>query len=581
MTPIEEIKNRLDIVDVIQGYVKLKKAGKDYKAHCPFHKEKNPSFYVSPSKQIWHCFSCNEGGDIFSFVQKIEGVEFSDALRTLAKKAGVELKREDPAVRSERKIIYDICEEAVVFFGKELRKSEKVKDYLKNRGLKGETVRDFRVGYAPDGWRGLYDYLVELGFKAGDMEKAGLVVPNEKSKSGHYDRFRNRIMFPVFDLSGQVVGFSGRLFDGEGAKYINTPDTLAYNKSHVIYALDRAKVAIRKKDECVLVEGQFDVVMSHQAGVKNAVAVSGSAVTSGHLNILKRYTDNLVFAFDADSGGEGAVKKAVGLAQELDFNIKVALLPEGKDPADMVKDGVGKWKKVLKESKPVMDFYFESVFSKYSNDLSAKDKRDIAKELLPAIKSIANSIEQSHWLQLLGSRLKVSEKDLRDVLGKIKDREKNVEEKTVDVGGKRSREEGLIEVLISLALRFPKDCSLDGIDDSFFKSSDLKGIFLKLKNSLGNGFDLKEFKKNLSSGEKDVVDRLIFKMEYSGLDEKDALEEIDNCTRELKILKIKKKMNDIGLDLKEAERKGNKKKCSELSSKFNKLTNELNKILNN
>jgi len=249
MSPIDEIKNRLDVVEVVEGYIKLKKAGKDYKALCPFHKEKTPSFFVSPSKQIWHCFSCNFGGDIFGFVQKIEGIEFPEALRVLAKKAGVVLKKEDPQIRSQRNILYEICEEAVDFFQKELGKNKAVQDYLKNRGLKSETVKEFKIGYTNNDWDSLLKNLTEIGYKAADIEKAGLILKKEKG-SGHYDRFRNRIMFPLADLNGQITGFTGRVFGNESdkvGKYVNTPETMIYNKSRLIYGLDKAKIEIRKK----------------------------------------------------------------------------------------------------------------------------------------------------------------------------------------------------------------------------------------------------------------------------------------------------------------------------------------------
>ena len=339
MTPIDEIKNRLDIVEVVQGYIKLKKAGKDYKALCPFHKEKNPSFFVSPSKQIWHCFgSCGEGGDIFKFVMKIEGVEFADALRTLARKAGVVLRKQDPQVQSQRNILYQICEEASEFFQGELQKNNQVLEYLKNRGLKLQTIKDFKIGYASNSWDALYNHLTELGFEKDDVEKAGLLVKKEGTNK-YYDRFRSRIMFPIADLNGQIVGFSGRIYgkeDEKTAKYVNIPETLIYNKSRIIYGLDKAKLEIRKKDQAILVEGQMDLIMTHQTGTKNAVAVSGTALTPDHLQILKRYTENLVFCFDADTGGESATKRAIATAQQFDFNIKVALLPrDKKDPAEI------------------------------------------------------------------------------------------------------------------------------------------------------------------------------------------------------------------------------------------------------
>ena len=570
MTPIDEIKNRLDIVEVIQGYIRLKKAGKDYKALCPFHKEKNPSFYVSPSKQIWHCFSCNMGGDMFTFVQKIEGVEFADALRILAQKAGVVLKKEDPKVRSKRKILYDICEEAANFFQEQLGKNKSVQFHLKNRGLQSETIKDFRIGYALNSWDGLNNHLIELGFKAGDIERAGLITKKEGG-SKYYDRFRNRIMFPIFDLNGQTVGFTGRIYgkEQEGGKYINTPETLIYNKSMIVYGLDKAKIEIRKKNQCVLVEGQFDVIMAHQGGSKNAVAISGTALTLEHLKILKRYTENLIFSFDADTGGEEATKRSVSLSQQLEFNIKVALLPRHRDPADIVKESPKKWEIIINKAKPFMEFYFDNIFSKYPKKLTVDNKREIAKALLFPIKNTVNVVEQAHWLQLLASKLKVEEKALLEALRRIKIREAGDEIISAPKVLKKERTEELEEYLLGLVLKYPKHRSylVKNFKESLFVSPKTKKLFHDIKS-----------KNKLSSGHQFLKKYLIFKIEYCDLEEKDVLSEIDCCIKEIKIHKIKEEMGEVGLDIKEAEQKEKSKDLKKLTQKFSKLAEELNKL---
>jgi DNA primase len=591
MTPIDEIKNRLDIVEVVQGYIRLKKAGKDYKALCPFHKEKNPSFFVSPSKQIWHCFSCNFGGDMFTFVMKIEGVEFADALRTLAKKAGVVLKREDPKIRSKRNILYEICEEASNFFQEQLGKSKPAQDYLKNRGLEQKTIKDFRIGFVPASWDVLYNHLSELGFKPDDIEKAGLLVKKEGTTK-YYDRFRNRIIFPIFDLNSQIVGFSGRIFEevptptssrvedprpqadlGVGSKYINTPETLIYNKSRDIYGLDKAKLNIRKSQECVLVEGQFDVIMAHQAGSKNTVAISGTALTLDHLRILKRYNENLVFSFDADTGGEAATKRAIASAQQLEFNIKVALLPGplagGKDPAEIIKQDSKKWQSILDKAKPIMEFYFESTFAKYPKTLSVDDKREIAKELLYPIKNIANTVEQAHWLQVLAAKLKVEERALTEALRRIKVREAGEEIFSTPVVSQRSRIADLEEHVLGLVLKYSKHQNhlIKNFKENLFTKAELRKVFHNLKS-----------KNKPSSEEKYLINYLIFKAEHCDIEERDVLNEIDSCIRELKANKIKEEMKEISLDIKEAEQKKDEAKLKKLTQKFSKLAEELNKL---
>ncbi len=575
MGPIDEIKSRLDVVEVIEGYIKLKKAGKDYKAPCPFHKEKTPSFFVSPSKQIWHCFSCNLGGDIFSFVQKIEGIEFPEALRTLAKKAGVVLKREDPQIRSQRNLLFEICDEATEYFQKQLEINKPAFGYIQNRGLKPETIKEFKIGYSNDSWDGLLKHLTQIGYKAPDIEKAGLIIKKE-NENRYFDRFRNRIMFPLFDLNGQVVGFTGRIFGQDNpnvGKYVNTPETIIYNKSHIIYGLDKAKTEIRKQDQCIAVEGQMDLIMCHQAGYKNVIAVSGTALTTNHLQTIKRYTDKLVFSFDADTGGEGATKRAIGLAQQFEFNVKVAILSEKeKDPAEIIKQDPEKWKRILENSKPIMDFYFENAFNKYKDkNLSVDDKREIAKELLYPIKGIVNVVEQSHWLQVLASKLKVEEKTLIEALRRIKSREEGAEAPSEHFA-ERSRIKELEEILLGLVLKYPEH--LEYLNKNFY-------------DSLLNTEELKKFVKNIktnkieSEEDKFLANYLIFKVEHLNIEETETLKEMDFCIQELKKNHLKQELIQISLEIKTAEDANDKDKQKKLNEKFCKLAEELSELTNN
>ena len=303
---IEKIKERVDIVDLISSYLKLQKAGVNYKAKCPFHNEKTPSFSVSPERQVWHCFGCGKGGDQFTFVQEIEGADFPEALRILARRAGVELEHFDRSLQNEKTRLLEICELASTFFEKQLWHSNagaKVLAYLKDRGVEESSVREFQLGYAPDSWDSLSAFLKSRGYGEQEIFNAGLSV--KKETGGYYDRFRSRITFPVLDINGQTVGFTGRDFDSgkkedreiKLAKYVNTPQTLIYDKSRVIYGLDKAKTEIRKKDKCVVVEGNMDVILSRQAGAENVVASSGTALTEQHLKTIKRYTNNLALCF--------------------------------------------------------------------------------------------------------------------------------------------------------------------------------------------------------------------------------------------------------------------------------------------
>jgi DNA primase len=416
-SPVEQIKARLNIVDVVQSYVKLQKAGVNFKALCPFHSEKTPSFFVSPSRESWHCFGCSKGGDIFSFVMEIEGVEFPEALKILANRAGVELKPIDPKYRTERTHLLQLMEEAKKFYESELKKNKEVIDYLKERGLKGETAKIFGIGFAPDGWRNLHDWLKIKGYSEKEMEKAGMIIKSQISNlksQNYYDRFRKRIMFPLCNSSGQVIGFSGRIFGKEdettGGKYINTPQTILYDKSRMLYGFDRAKNEIRKKDSCILVEGQMDVIMSHQAGIINTVAVSGTALTNEHLRMIKRLTNNIIMAFDKDEAGREAAGRGIDLALAEGFEVKVAVVPVGKDPAEAIKEDPEKWKKAVAEAKNIIEFFLDTL----------KNRREIEKIVLPYIVILPSEMEKAHWVAETAKCLNIKEEAVWEELRKIK-----------------------------------------------------------------------------------------------------------------------------------------------------------------
>ncbi|TSC73996.1 MAG: DNA primase [Parcubacteria group bacterium Gr01-1014_44] len=423
---VDKIKEKVDIVELISGYLKLQKAGVNYKANCPFHNEKTPSFTVSVERQFWYCFGCARGGDHFSFVQEIEGVDFPEALRILARKAGIELEQFDRSFQNAKTRLLAVSELAVKFFQKQLWKSnsgQKALAYLTNRGLKKETVEDFKLGFAPDSWQGLIDFLKNCSFRDQEIFEAGLSVRRENA-SGYYDRFRSRIMFPIFDLNGQAVGFTGRVFETRpepvegrepGAKYINTPQTLIYDKSRILYGLQEAKMSIRSQDKCLLMEGNMDVIMSHQAGVLNAVASSGTALTEQHLKTIRRYTNNLDLCFDHDAAGQQATDRGIGLALQQDFNLGVVLIddPACKDPADYVQQYGAKRQDKAKETRSIFDFHIETACQQF-DPATANGKKVIAQKVLPLIGKITSAVERAHWIGELAFRLQTKE----DVLNK-------------------------------------------------------------------------------------------------------------------------------------------------------------------
>jgi DNA primase len=416
---VEKIKERLDIVQVVGSYLKLEKAGSSLKAACPFHHEKTPSFFISPARGTYYCFGCGEKGDIFSFVERFEGLDFMGALKLLAQRAGVELEKENPEVRSEREKLFAVMEEATKFFQAGLKKEPKAQEYLTKRGLKESTIQEWRLGYVPDVWRSLYDHLLKKGFKAEEMTKAGLVKKSDKAEAGFYDVFRSRIMFPIYDTSGRVIAFSGRIFgnDEETAKYLNSPETPLFNKSRVLYGYDRAKNTIRERDYSILVEGQMDLLMCHQAGFINTAASSGTALGADHLELLRRLSNNLMMAYDGDGAGFRASGRAVKIALSLGMNVKVAHLPEGFDPADLIAREPARWAEVLKNGKHIIDFYLDTLLLKKPNprDLG----RQVQESVLPFVKALKSSIEQSQFVKNISEKCGIREDALWDELQKI------------------------------------------------------------------------------------------------------------------------------------------------------------------
>ncbi|MFA5086898.1 MAG: DNA primase [Candidatus Paceibacterota bacterium] len=583
MNEIEEIKSRLNIIDVVGGYLKLEKAGINYRACCPFHSEKTPSFFVSPSRQTWHCFGgCNEGGDIFTFVMKIENIEFVDALRILAARAGVELKArsgEWQKTKNERQTLLNICEMSARFFEAYLKKSVKGKEaneYLLKRGLKQETIDAWRIGYAPEAWSNLSDFLIGKGYAREDIVKAGVAIAKDQTK--FFDRFRSRIMFPICGFNGEPLGFTGRIFgnaDENEAKYLNTPNTLLYDKSRALFGIDKAKLEIRKNDFCILVEGNVDAIMSHQAGLMNCIAVSGTALTPYHLNIIKRYSPNLVLAFDMDAAGNKATKKGVALAQKMDFNIKVIPLTDEKDPADIVlHEGEEKWKQMVMGAKPANEFYFDLAFKNKDANVM-EDKKKIIAELLPVFKKISNAVEQSFWLNKLAIAIKAEEQDLRKEMEKVKDEEDSFEitaikyeprEKTA-----KTRQELMEEQAVMFVLLDRENISLLSTETISNFSAPIKDILMKIieRPQITNDELIDSLKDSQETI--DLLNYLILKSEVEGIIE-DAPRELEKCVTARHNLINKNSRRELALKIKECEAKGDLETLQQLLEEFNSLT---------
>ncbi|HYC79840.1 MAG TPA: DNA primase, partial [Candidatus Binatia bacterium] len=453
-SPIQEIKHRLPITEVLADYIQMKKAGTNFKAVCPFHNEKTPSLIVSPSKQIWHCFGCGLGGDIFEFVKLAENVEFVEALKILADRAGIELKKptqEEIKIFEKKSSLYDINAAAAKYFSKVLWESRAGNEallYLRGRGLTDQTIRTWQLGFAPDDFHYLEGFLSK-SFSKEDIVLAGLAV--KKDDGSIYDRFRARVMFPIQNIHGQVVGFTGRILKDQkdAAKYVNTPETPIYNKSRELYGLFFAKNQIRKENRAVLVEGNMDVISSHQAGFNQTVASSGTALTGQQLQTLHRFTENLIFSFDTDSAGAAATRRALEEALNLGFNVKIADLKEAKDPDELIKKGIGLWKKTVDTAQNFAEYFFDSTLR--SKDVSNVEvKREVAKELAPLILRMSDPVTRGHFVRKLSKGIDVAEQAIWDIINRLSlprpQKPQKIEEK------RKSRGEVLEEQILGLSI---------------------------------------------------------------------------------------------------------------------------------
>jgi DNA primase len=439
MSVIDEIKDRLDVVEIIGESVKLRKSGKNYTGFCPFHPNtRTPAFAVFPESGTWRCFgACNEGGDIFSFVMKKEGWDFPETLAYLAERAGVELQPLSPeqeAVDEEQERLRELMESAVTFFRHNLLQTEAggvVRSYLQQRGITDATIEAFELGYAPDSWDATENHLVGRGYPIEDVQQAGMV--SEREGGGFYDRFRNRLMFPIRDVRGRMAGFGARVLDPEGVpKYLNSPQTPLFDKGRLLYGLDRARQSIRREDQAVIVEGYMDVIGLHQAGFTNAISSMGTALTEAQLRQLKRYSRKIVLALDADAAGVQATMRGLDVAREaldreadpvfnarglvrhegrLDADLRIVTLPEDLDPDEVVAEDPGAWREILGGAQTIVDYVLDVLASEHDLE-DPKAKAQVARQVLPLIDDVANPVEREAYRQKLARRLKVDERAL-------------------------------------------------------------------------------------------------------------------------------------------------------------------------
>lgn len=431
MSAVDDIKARLDIVDVVSGYAPLKKAGRNYKANCPFHSEKTPSFFVFPDTQTWRCFGqCGEGGDLFSFVMKAEGWDFTEALQELARRAGVELKpRENPKQEAAENRLYDLLAITAEFFSDQLSGSPAHR-YLKQRGLTDETAQLFGLGYALNQWHAAHDHLKVLGFTDEEIIKAGVCIRNEQGRV--YDRFRHRFIIPIRDSRGRTIGFGARAINPDDEpKYLNSPQSELFDKSHTLFAFDMARRTIRETETVVVVEGYMDVIQAHQAGFTNVVATMGTALTDSHMQTLSKYAHRLVLALDADIAGIKATMRGLDIAREtlssdrvmvldaqgimqqagkLNLDIRVLEIPEGKDPDDFIRQSPEHWQPQVDSALPLAEYIIKAGTANLPPNASVAEREALARELLPLLTATENNLHQRNNVQLLSHRLKLDPK---------------------------------------------------------------------------------------------------------------------------------------------------------------------------
>lgn len=426
MDTVEQIKAKLSILDVVSPYVKLAKSGRNYKGLSPFNKERTPSFYVNVERGTYYCFSSGQGGDQFEFIQKMEGVDFKGALKILAEKAGVEIVYQgggaSKADKDKRDRLYEAMARAEALYAAQLAEGKPLAGsayaYARSRGLSEQSLKDWNLGYAPDAWRTVLESLTAAGFTNAELVAAGLVKEADEKKGTWYDRFRKRLMFPIRDAAGRTVAFTGRALDPEDlAKYLNSPETDLYKKSEILFGMDRAKDAIRKRGFALLVEGQMDLLLLHQIGFTNTIALSGTALTSQHLSLIRRYADNLMLALDSDRAGLNASMKNAIAALNAGMHVKAVRLPQGKDPADLATEDPKELTRRIKESEPIVEFFLSVL---------AESERDphrlillAEKTVLPLIQAIQSPLEREHFVGIAARALGSTPEAIRDGLGRL------------------------------------------------------------------------------------------------------------------------------------------------------------------
>jgi DNA primase len=589
MDEVSQIRERVDIVSFISEYVALKKMGRNFKANCPFHNEKTPSFVVSPERQIWHCFGgCNKGGDVYTFLMEYEKLEFVEALRILAKRTGIQLRESnfDAGTSSKKEIIYKLNKIALEFYHYVLTKHDagkKALSYLtRERKLDEKLIETFLLGFSPKEGTSLSNYLInKKKFKKEDLVEAGLAF---YAGSRVMDFFRNRVMFPLFDHRGNVVGFSGRAIEEpyNGGKYINTRETLVYHKGSMFFGLNAAKEEIKKLDKVIIVEGELDAISCFSIGVKNVVAVKGTALTENQVALINRFTNNVCLCFDKDEAGYEATKRSLISLEKKGINITTCLFENAKDADEAIKNDSLAFKKSIKKDIPVYDYIFSRTFSSMEKD-RVYGKRKIASELLPIFAKISNEIVKEHYLKKLSGELDVSLDALAKEIEKIEKKEVVKDDAPIVKKDKRSRVEVLEDYLMSLIVQHdnPKlilqKCS-EILKDYKFEIDSYQKIMDHLSDFAKNTskFNSKDF---LNSLPQELISSFdgAYLFPIPKLEDVKYEEEVRKVTVELRALFLKNKINKISDSLKKGEKDEDLVKIGDLEKELSSTIGLLGK----
>lgn len=595
MDPIEEIKRRVDIVELISEYTPLKKMGRNLAAQCPFHQETKPSFMVSPDRQIFRCFGCEAKGDIFAFLERKEGLTFPEALETLAKRAGVNLPVLAPKKKGEREKMIaanSLTAELYCYLLQKHHIGEKAREYLKKRAVTADSIEKFQLGYAPSS-SVLAKFFEKRGFTFPELSQAGLVIARG---GGRYsDRFYDRLIFPIRDLRGQILGFSGRIIETDktqqnetGPKYLNSPETPIFKKGTLLFGIDLAKDAIREEDQAILVEGEFDVITSHQVGVKNVVAVKGTALTGDQISLVGRFTENMAICFDTDLAGDAAARRGIEMVDQAGMNIKVVQTGNFKDADEMVKASPQKWRDAVKAAVPVYDWLIDSVLSRYDRK-TAEGKKKIGQELLPIFSRISDELVKAHYLERLAQKLDLETDAIYRALRKTGSLEVPTRNVAQTESPKSSKQDRLAEQFLALLLQ---GCDKVVNRDSWpepadFTNPTLKNLFERIiisplgkKAKAGDEFHLGDFITKFGPELSEEVDRLmLLNFGEATYDQETFVKELAKTALKLEESSIRGELADLSKKIKSVEREGKQTELLKLQRKFDILREELVKIV--